>query len=43
MPNFSTNIRVSATTYERLEALKQDGESFDAALQRALDGESDSR
>jgi hypothetical protein len=37
MPDFSTNIRVSAETYRLLQERKHDGESFDAALRRELD------
>lgn len=36
MPQFSTNIRISAETYERLDELKGDDESFDQVLRREL-------
>jgi predicted CopG family antitoxin len=36
MPNFGTNIRVSAPVYHRLDEVKDDDESFDQALRREL-------
>lgn len=37
MPSFTTNIRVSVETYERLSELKGDDESFDQVLRRELE------
>lgn len=38
MPQLSTNIRVTGSTYERLQELKNDGDSFDDVIARHLDG-----
>jgi len=34
MPQLSTNIRVTGETYDRLDELKRDDESFDDVIRR---------
>jgi predicted CopG family antitoxin len=34
MPQLSTNIRITGETYDRLDELKNDGESFDDVIRR---------
>jgi predicted CopG family antitoxin len=37
MPQLSTNIRVTGSTYDRLQELKREDDSFDDVIARHLD------